>query len=266
MSLKWDLQSPECWKKSLCQLTHTCHTRNPTYPAPQSHLEQETLSPSPRLPRSPCLAFLLNPGLWTTSKLVVFPEHTPRPHWIRSPYIGGFHSPPKCTFWLLRAPNKTPNPWKVLNCFWGKMKILVVKKGSSRALEDLLLLNWRTWGPGQWMNGTLLLGNFRKARCLYKIWKGISRKKEELFPYLGHGCKNLTVHDRSSALFQAPLWGKGSVWRTELDREKERIKCQARLSSSMSSLETLLSSPTRRSEGSLKWPFLSKFDSFSHVL
>lgn len=105
-------------------------------------------------------------------------------------------------FGLLRPPNWTPHPQKVLNCFlnrrwkfWLKekkkeahcaLRVVVVGKSPFTRLENMRTrsLNERNFSR---------VGNFRrKAKCPCKIWKNKAfQRREEIFPYLGHGFKKL---------------------------------------------------------------------------
>ena len=141
---------------------------------------------------------------------------------------------PGVYFGLLRAPNWTPHPQQVLNCFlnrrwkfWlrGKKKkahcalgVVVVGKSPFTRLENMRIKSLNEWNFSR-------VGNFRrKAKCPCKIWKNKAfQRREEIFRYLGHGFKKLWQ------LFCPPPSGSSSEQRsekTQLEREEENIKCQ----------------------------------------
>ena len=121
---------------------------------------------------------------------------------------------PGVYFGLLRAPNWTPHPQQVLNCFlnrrwkfWlrGKKKKLIVLWGWWW-WGNLLLLDWRTWGSNHWMNGTSVEWGISEEKQNVHVKSEKTRHFREEKKYFVTSDMALRNYDSSSApLLPAPL-------------------------------------------------------------
>lgn len=174
----------DCLGKSLPSLTHTLTLQSNTFHSSKWPWARDlVMYYNWDCPNSPCLAFLLNLGLWESFTLVVTSEHT-LTSMNQIPIMKAFISLQGVHFCLLRAPNRTPNPQEEQSYFLNEDENAGLgTKEAHWAFGDLLLMDWRTWGPGHWMNGTLLAGEFqkKKARYSYTTWKTNHLREKKSF-------------------------------------------------------------------------------------
>ena len=123
---------------------------------------------------------------------------------------------PGVYFGLLRPPNWTPHPQEVLTCFLNRRWKFWLREKKKKKLTvlwgwwwwgNLLSLDWRTWVPNHWMNGTSVEWGISEEKQNVHVKSEKTRHFREEKKYFLTSDMALRNYDSSSALLLlAPLW------------------------------------------------------------